>query len=73
MVAKAASKPSYSKSEIGLGNVDNVKQYSPSNPPPYPVSSVNGKTGDVTLDTLTVTGVDADGVSHSWTGYGVAV
>lgn len=71
--AKAASKPSYSKSEIGLGNVDNVKQYSASNPPPYPVSSVNGKTGDVTLDTLTVTGVDADGVSHSWTVYGVAV
>lgn len=47
--AKAASKPSYSKSEVGLGNVDNVKQYSASNPPPYPVTSVNGKTGAVTL------------------------
>ena len=45
--AKAASKPSYSKSEVGLGNVDNVKQYSASNPPPYPVTSVNGKTGEV--------------------------
>lgn len=47
--AKATSKPSYSKSEVGLGNVDNVKQYSASNPPPYPVTSVNGKTGAVTI------------------------
>lgn len=81
--AKAASKPSYSKSEVGLGNVDNVKQYSASNPPPYPVTSVNGSTGAVSLNasdvgavsktqTITVTGVDADGVSHSWTMYGVA-
>lgn len=147
--AKAASKPSYSKSEVGLGNVDNVKQYSASNPPPYPVTSVNGKTGAVTVDVptvptkvsaftndagyitgytetdptvpswakaaskpsytasevgavptsrtvngkklssnitlaasdvgavptsqaITVTGIDADGVSHSWTMYGVA-
>ena len=37
------------KSDIGLGNVDNVKQYSASNPPPYPVKSVNGKTGAVTV------------------------
>lgn len=34
---------------VGLGNVDNVKQYSASNPPPYPVTSVNGKTGAVVL------------------------
>lgn len=47
--AKAASKPTYTKSEIGLGNVDNVRQYSASNPPPYPVKSVNGKTGAVSL------------------------
>lgn len=52
--AKAASKPSYSKSEVGLGNVENVKQYSASNPPPYPVKSVNGKTGAVTLDAAAV-------------------
>lgn len=38
------------KSDIGLGNVDNVKQYSASNPPPYPVTSVNGKTGTVSVD-----------------------
>lgn len=38
------------KSDIGLGNVDNVKQYSATNPPPYPVTSVNGQTGDVTVD-----------------------
>ena len=38
------------KTDVGLGNVDNVKQYSAFNPPPYPVTSVNGKTGDVTID-----------------------
>lgn len=37
------------KSDVGLGNVDNVQQYSASNPPPYPVTSVNGRTGDVTV------------------------
>lgn len=49
--AKASTKPSYTKSEVGLGDVDNVKQYSASNPPPYPVTSVNGKTGAVSLPT----------------------
>lgn len=39
-----------SKSDVGLGNVDNVKQYSASNPPPYPVTSVNGQTGAVTIN-----------------------
>lgn len=47
--AKASTKPSYSKADVGLGNVENVKQYSASNPPPYPVTSVNGQTGEVTL------------------------
>ena len=37
------------KADIGLGSVDNVKQYSASNPPPYPVTSVAGRTGAVTL------------------------
>jgi hypothetical protein len=50
--AKASNKPSYTKSEVGLGNVDNVKQYSVNNPPPYPVTSVNGKTGAVTLNAV---------------------
>ena len=40
---------SVTKSDVGLGNVDNVKQYSADNPPPYPVTSVNGQTGDVTV------------------------
>lgn len=40
--------------DVGLGNVDNVKQYSASNPPPYPVASVNGQTGAVTLDASAV-------------------
>ena len=106
--AKAAIKPTYTKSEVGLGNVDNVKQYSSTNPPPYPVTSVNNKTGVITLaaedvsavpttrtingqalasnitltaanvgavstsNALTLTGIDAEGVSHSWTIYGVA-
>ena len=44
---------------VGLGNVDNVKQYSATNPPPYPVTSVNGKTGAVTVSALpTVTTAD---------------
>lgn len=44
---------------VGLGNVDNVKQYSATNPPPYPVTSVNGKTGAVTISALpTVTTAD---------------
>jgi hypothetical protein len=68
--AKTASKPTYSKSEVGLGNVDNVRQYSASNPPPYPVTSVNGKTGAVSLGTLTITGVDTSGTTHTWTVYG---
>lgn len=53
--AKQTNKPTYSKSEVGLGNVDNVKQYSASNPPPYPVTSVNGKTGAVTVSVPTQT------------------
>lgn len=42
--------PEQIKNDIGLNNVDNVKQYSISNPPPYPVTSVNGQTGAVTID-----------------------
>ena len=61
---------SVSKSDVGLGNVDNVKQYSASNPPPYPVTSVNGKTGNVTVAgggigntaTLTTSGWTANSV-----------
>ena len=37
------------KANVGLNNVDNVKQYSAKNPPPYPVTSVNSKSGAVTL------------------------
>ena len=50
---------SVTKSDVGLGNVDNVKQYSASNPPPYPVTSVNGKTGAITVHEVpTVTASD---------------
>lgn len=40
------------KADVGLSNVDNVKQYSASNPPPYPVISVNGKTGAVNITSV---------------------
>lgn len=58
--AKESSKPSYSKSDVGLGNVDNVRQYSASNPPPYPVKSVNGRTGAVTLGAADVGAATAE-------------
>lgn len=38
------------KGDVGLSNVDNAKQYSANNPPPYPVTSVNGQTGAVEID-----------------------
>ena len=62
--AKASTKPSYTKSEVGLGNVDNVQQYSASNPPPYPVTKVNNKTGAVTLSASDV-GADASGTASA--------
>lgn len=40
---------SVSKEQVGLGNVANERQYSAQNPPPYPVTSVAGKIGAVTL------------------------
>ena len=68
---------SVSKSDVGLGNVDNVKQYSASNPPPYPVTSVNGQTGDVEIQsgseaasytaTLTTSGWTKSGDRYSQT------
>lgn len=64
------AKPTYSKSDVGLGNVDNVQQYSSTNPPPYPVTSVNGSTGAVTLS-IPASASDvgavavAQGVGHS--------
>lgn len=48
-VAGKTGAVSLAKGDVGLGNVDNVKQYSASNPPPYPVTSVAGKTGTVIL------------------------
>lgn len=45
------------KSDVGLGNVDNVRQYSAQNPPPYPVTSVNEKTGAVVLSATDVSAI----------------
>lgn len=47
-----------------LGNVANVRQYSADNPPPYPVTSVNSKTGAVRL---TAGDVGADSVGSAET------
>ena len=59
------------KSDIGLGNVDNVKQYSATNPPPYPVTSVNGATGVVTVREVPIVTTTDNGkflrvVSGAW-------
>lgn len=51
------------KSDIGLSNVDNVKQYSTSNQPPYPVTSVNNKTGAVVLDASDVGAVSTSDIT----------
>lgn len=40
--------------QVGLGNVANVLQYSASNPPPYPVTSVNSQTGAVNLSAASI-------------------
>ena len=49
------------KAQVGLSNVDNVKQYSETNPPPYPVTSVNGQTGAVSFTTEEWTFTLSDG------------
>ena len=53
------------KANIGLNNVDNAKQYSLSNPPPYPVSSVNNKTGAVSLDASDVGAVSTSDITQT--------
>lgn len=62
--AMGEEKPDYTKNEVGLGNVDNVRQYSAENPPPYPVMSVNGKTGAARLTAGDV-GADPTGAATS--------
>ena len=67
------AKPTYSKSDVGLGNVDNVKQYSASNPPPYPVTSVNGATGAVSISAVPAGGLEGQVLAKSSNGdYAVA-
>lgn len=53
----------HTKSQVGLANVDNVKQYSENNPPPYPVTKVNNKTGAVSLNHVDVGAVQNGGVT----------
>lgn len=66
------------KANVGLGNVankdlsnvDNVRQYSAQNVPPYPVTSVNGRTGAVIVDPAS----DAQVTSavNTWLGNNIA-
>ena len=58
---------SVSKSDVGLGNVANERQYSSANPPPYPVTSVNGKTGAVTVEASSGKTYNATLSSSGWT------
>ena len=57
-----------SKSNIGLGLVENERQYSAANPPPYPVTAVNGQTGDVAVQPSIVTGPLS--LTESWEDHG---
>ena len=49
-VGNTANPHGVTAAQVGLGNVANERQYSANNPPPYPVTSVNGETGAVVLD-----------------------
>ena len=77
-----ATTASAAKSAIGLSNVVNERQYSAAYPPPYPVKSVNGKTGAVTLSNTDVGAVKNGGVTGqdgnhqmamSWNGNAIIV
>lgn len=57
-----SNKPNITKESIGLGNVANERQYSSVNPPPYPVTSVNGKTGAVQISVCDVDWKNESGV-----------
>lgn len=57
-----------SKSNIGLGLVENERQYSAANPPPYPVTAVNGQTGDVAVQPSIVPG--SLSLTASWEDHG---
>ena len=57
-----------SKSNIGLGLVENERQYSAANPPPYPVTAVNGQTGDVAVQPSIVPG--SLSLTESWEDHG---
>lgn len=48
-ISNTSNPHNVTKAQVGLSNVDNVKQYSATNPPPYPVTSVNNKTGAIVL------------------------
>lgn len=48
-IVDKVAKLTIGKDTVGLGNLDNVRQYSSVNQPPYPVTSVNGEAGAVTL------------------------
>ena len=61
------------KDSVGLGNVANERQYSAENPPPYPVTSVNGSTGAVSISAVPAGGLEGQVLAKSSDGdYAVA-
>lgn len=60
-IANTSNPHNVTKTQVGLSNVDNVKQYSASNPPPYPVTKVNGYTGEVSLSASDVDALPISG------------
>lgn len=60
-IADTSNPHEVTKTQVGLSNVDNVKQYSASNPPPYPVTKVNGYTGEVSLSASDVDALPISG------------
>lgn len=57
-IANVSNPHSVTKAQVGLGNVDNVRQYSAENEPPYPVTTVDGEKGDVVLNDVKYTAQD---------------
>lgn len=56
----------FTAADVGLGNVANERQYSAQNPPPYPVTSVNGQTGAVDLPAVEYT-IDSAAITTTHT------
>lgn len=59
-IVDKVAKLTIGRATVGLDNLDNVRQYSSVNQPPYPVTSVNGQTGAVELTADDVGAISQD-------------